>query len=98
MYKTTAKFREQNRRSKLKQRYGISHEGYMILLEEQNGLCAICQLKDEGKYGSALCVDHNHDTGVVRGLLCHNCNTGLGKFLDSTEMLDKAKQYLKENN
>ena len=57
----------------------------------QEGLCAICGLPETDK---RFCVDHNHKTGVVRGLLCANCNKGLGHFFDSIESLEKAKSYL----
>ncbi len=71
--------------------YGLSEEEYMKKLNEQDNLCAICGKKDEGK---VLCVDHNHATGQVRGLLCHNCNVGLGNFKDSPEIIQSAIAYL----
>lgn len=68
--------------------YGIEPEQYDIMFQEQKGLCAICQKKKK------LCVDHDHSTGKVRGLLCHNCNRGLGSFYDNTSFLNKAVEYL----
>jgi len=69
--------------------YGISIKDYEVLLGEQRGLCLICSSSD-----IKLFVDHDHNTGKVRGLLCSTCNTGLGMFKDSVEILNKAKEYL----
>lgn len=87
--------KEQWRRYGLKFRYGITQEEYTDLLLRQKGLCALCGTSSQGKKGAALCVDHDHETGQIRGLLCHNCNTGLGKFKDSIEFLELAIKYLK---
>ena len=74
-------------------RYGINQLDYTKMLEAQDHSCAICGTEDPSpkKY---LCVDHNHDTGEVRGLLCHSCNTGLGMFKDDPNNLLKANEYL----
>jgi hypothetical protein len=72
-------------------------EEYQELLEEQAYGCAICGVKSN-KNGSRLCVDHNHATGSIRGLLCHDCNTTLGKFNDEVEMFYKAIDYLEKYN
>lgn len=66
---------------------------YEKLLEAQNGCCAVCGAT-ENKNGTRLCVDHCHTTGQIRGLLCHDCNTGIGKLGDSKEGLMKAIKYL----
>jgi hypothetical protein len=63
------------------------------MLQQQNGLCAICKKTETGKT-SNLCVDHCHKTGKVRGLLCNNCNKGLGLFKDNPEVLLNASAYL----
>jgi Autographiviridae endonuclease VII len=64
---------------------------YQTLITHQEGKCAIC-----GEFpNKKLCHDHDHDTGLIRGLLCHNCNTGLGHFKDSEKLLLKAIEYLK---
>ena len=84
------KYREANRRSYLKQEYGISVEEYEALLASQNGVCAICKKKDRKR----LCVDHCYDTRTVRGLLCTKCNIGLGQFDDDIERLRAAIAYL----
>ncbi len=73
--------------------YGLSEEEYMILIHGQSNLCAICRKKVETKM---LCVDHDHATGKVRGLLCGNCNIGLGNFKDNPKLLEAAIAYLLE--
>lgn len=75
----------------LKDTYGISLEQYHQLLEKQGGKCAICS-----DLLAKIYVDHCHESGVVRGLLCITCNTGLGKFGDSIELLQKAVLYLQK--
>jgi hypothetical protein len=71
-------------------RYGITQEEFDQLMVEQDGACAICV----NPFILAPHVDHCHATGSVRGLLCTNCNTGLGKFRDSVENLQRAIAYL----
>ena len=75
--------------------FNLTKEQYLDMLEKQNHVCAICGNKDNNK---KLAVDHCHTTGVIRGLLCSSCNTSLGKFKDSVELLQNAIQYLKDNN
>lgn len=76
----------------LKYNYGITLETYNIMLEAQNGVCAICG--GVNKNGKPLFVDHCHETGYVRQLLCHHCNSGLGMFKDNPELLNLASIYL----
>jgi len=78
------------RRSKLK-KYGLTEADYDTLLEKQGNVCAIC---DKPSNGKALHIDHNHETGEIRGLLCHNCNRGLGYFQDNWCLLSIAQKYL----
>lgn len=88
-------------RSRFMQRtYGITFSDYRRLFSKQGGKCAICRcappsgvIDEDAKV--TLCVDHDHATGEVRGLLCGNCNSGLGMFRDSTESLQNAIEYLK---
>lgn len=77
-------------------RVHITHEAYDLLFKRQNGCCAICGVKQD-KLSYSLAVDHNHKTGVVRGLLCHNCNQGLGDFKsdDGINLLQIAISYIK---
>jgi hypothetical protein len=84
---------EAGRPSYYMKKYGITVEDYNRMFISQGGNCAICNKPDERR----LCVDHDHDTGKVRELLCNHCNTGLGKFLDSRELLEVAKNYLKKH-
>lgn len=73
-----------------KARYGITVEDYDVLLAEQGGKCAVC-----GEVPShRLHVDHDHETGRVRGLLCTWCNKGLGSFRDDPDKLLSAAAYL----
>lgn len=68
---------------------------YDNLLASQNNTCAICE-RPAGEHSTykELAVDHDHETGVVRGLLCAQCNVGLGMFQHKVELLLKAVQYL----
>lgn len=81
----------------LRNKFGITLAEYGEMLVKQGGVCAICERAEtdtrNGKV-KALAVDHDHETGVVRALLCVACNTGLGKFRDDPELLLKAKKYL----
>lgn len=78
----------------LQYKYGMSLFDYERLLEKQNNVCAICG-QGETRPNKALAVDHCHETGKVRGLLCQRCNTMLGGSKDNTEILAKAIEYLK---
>lgn len=81
---------EYSRWYSLKKKFGLSKEQYEALLEGQNHVCAIC-----GKgCTKALAVDHCHTTGKVRGLLCNNCNRGVGHLKDSVENMTNAITYL----
>ena len=72
-------------------KYGISREQYEQMLVNQNNCCAICNKK----IGWEAAVDHCHTTNKVRGLLCRNCNLGLGGFKDNIETIRKAIAYVK---
>lgn len=78
----------------LKNKYKITLEQYNNMLIKQKGVCAICKTNLNKK---ALSVDHCHSTGKVRGLLCHNCNMGLGTFKDNMFILQEALNYLQIN-
>jgi hypothetical protein len=80
----------------LKYQYGITLEKYLEILEAQNGRCKICGTDIPGGKGS-FHVDHCHDSGKVRGLLCHYCNVGIGNFKDNISTLASAILYLKEH-
>jgi hypothetical protein len=87
--------RASQRKSRLKRLYGISPEEFDALLASQEGLCAICKTDDpRGANGGSWQVDHDHDTGEIRGILCFGCNVGLGKFSDDPILLAQAIDYL----
>lgn len=83
------------REAKLKREFGITLEEYDSVLQNQGGVCAICgKVPSESK---PLGVDHNHETGKVRGLLCDNCNLILGLAHDNSDILSKAAIYLENS-
>lgn len=78
-------------------KYGLKPEEFDCLLESQGKVCAICQQSGERIHRgckAGLVVDHDHKTGRTRGLLCSNCNHGLGHFRDDPQLLKKAAEYL----
>jgi len=77
---------------RIERRYGLDRATLLRMLERQNGVCAICHQLCAHK--KRLNVDHDHRTGKVRGLLCWNCNTSLGKFQDNPALLYEAARYL----
>ena len=86
------------RRKGLWEGYKMTLEEYQKMHDEQGGKCLICnqETKGRGKKKNQLAVDHCHETGKIRGLLCNYCNTGLGLFRDNISLLEKASNYLKE--
>ena len=86
------------RSAKLKYNYGITVEDYERMVEAQGGVCAICgkssQEANPGHWKERLAVDHCHETGKVRGLLCNNCNAGIG-HLGSESVALAAAAYLR---
>lgn len=97
-YYTKEQRSEYSREWSLKKKYSISAEEYSQLLNGQNGVCAICQGIEKHKYPSGkirdFAVDHDHETGAIRGLLCTNCNRAIGYLGDSPERLRAAADYL----
>jgi len=81
----------------LKRNYGISIEKYEEMYNSQNGKCYICGSHSDDQ-DKGLSVDHCHDSGQIRKLLCGNCNTALGSFKDSIDILKKAISYLEDHN
>ena len=80
------------RKSDLKRNYGMTIENYNQMFVNQNGACLICG--KSSLTSKHLNIDHNHQTGKVRGLLCQFCNTGLGNFKDDKSLLMRAFKYL----
>ena len=90
---------KRERASRIKKQYGITIDQASSMLLQQGGGCAICakplSIEQEGKLAADYShIDHCHTTGKVRGILCNNCNHGVGKFMDSPELLRKAANYL----
>jgi hypothetical protein len=99
------KFREANpiplekqREYNFRYQYGIGMDEYYTLLEQQNYVCLICNTKHGEKDKQRLHVDHCHETGKVRGLLCHNCNVVLGLSKENIDIFKKMISYLEEHS
>ena len=84
---------ERIRQRNVARMYNISLAEYDDMLETQGYACAICSRSAEDN-GMRLSVDHDHTTGMVRGLLCITCNQGIGCFRDNTKLLNNAILYL----
>lgn len=88
------KYANTRKNSKLKARYGITLEEFNEIFLQQNGCCKICGTH-QADLRETLSVDHCHITLNVRGLLCGDCNRGIGLFKDSIDNLTKAINYLR---
>lgn len=92
------------RNRSLLRRYGLTEIDYVALLQQQGGVCAICRQppavvtgqRYANRYGR-LHVDHDHETGRVRGLLCGNCNRGIGMLKHDPALLRNAIVWLEDN-
>lgn len=73
-------------------KFGITTEQYDLMLKKQKGVCAICKNTCRSKRN--LAIDHSKKTGQVRGLLCMQCNLGIGHFGDDVALIKKAAMYL----
>jgi len=86
------------RQRNLKHRFGVDLEWYEKQFKKQNYSCAICETKTNKTVGDRqfwnFSVDHCHDSGKIRGILCNNCNRALGLFQDNPELLKKAASYV----
>jgi len=82
------------KKKRLKADWGLTLEEYQEMLNQQNNKCAICGSTD--LKGKQRAIDHNHTTGKIRGILCNNCNNGLGRFKDNINFLQNAIKYLKD--
>jgi hypothetical protein len=74
---------------------GVTDDDYWKMYRAQKGRCGICLRRLYSRRYKAFCVDHDHDTGEIRGLLCHNCNRALGMFRDDVEALQRAQAWVK---
>jgi len=91
--------RARHSRTNPKEMYGLTAEQYQQLLHQQNGKCAICNgcVNSSRIKHTELCIDHCHETGVVRGLLCSRCNLGIGNFGDRLDLIKSAVKYLEKH-
>ena len=79
-------------------RYGLTHEQFEVMLEAQDGRCAICRTDTpKGSGGFHWCVDHDHVTGQVRGILCGHCNQGIGMLQDDPDVIAGAAWYVRKH-
>lgn len=90
------KYPEKYRDSRLRATFGITALHYDQMLAEQNGCCACCGVSQDS-LNRKLAVDHCHDTDMVRGLLCSNCNLALGQVGDNIEVLQNMIAYLRKH-
>lgn len=74
--------------------YGLTSAEYLEMYDAQDGKCAICGYSQDGKW---LAVDHCHETGAVRGLLCNDCNLMLGNSGDRPDVLESGAEYLRRS-
>ena len=86
----------------LQRNFGLSLAEYREILETQNNACAICGKKNgsdlhSGTRTKQLSVDHDHKNGIVRGLLCNDCNRAIGQLQDDPRLLRKAAEYLEKH-
>ena len=88
--------KERQRINRMKHLYGITFEEYEKMFSKQEGKCKICNKKLERNKRSH--IDHCHISKRVRGLLCNNCNSGLGNFMDDVSILSQAIKYLQSRN
>lgn len=99
-WKDPEKGRQQSKDSIRKSRFGIEKHEYQEMVNRQNNLCAICneleKLKSRNGTVAALSIDHDHETGAIRALLCRKCNFMIGCANDDPELLKKAIEYLYE--
>jgi hypothetical protein len=86
--------RERHRLRSVERRYGLTPVEYDALLSAQNGVCGICGGPQTGKNWH---VDHDHETGKVRGILCNGCNCALGNMRDDPKLLRAAADYLEKH-
>jgi len=97
-YENREKIIKKDRVNHLRRKYGVTQEWYDEQLKLQDGGCKICGTKDPGKGLKHFHVDHSHETGKVRGLLCHSCNTGIGLFKEDVNLIEKAIEYVNRHS
>lgn len=101
----TARNRESRQAYNRRRDFGLEHDDFMAMMEDQSGLCAICgidmesarQIMPTGWTRTGVNVDHCHESGLVRGLLCSPCNKGLGQFRDNPDAMRAAAEYVEKH-
>jgi len=88
--------RQKERRNNLKYKFGLTVQQYDKMFQDQGGECKICSIA-QSQLKKKLCVDHNHDTGRIRGLLCDSCNRAMGLLKESIPVIEKIIDYLKKD-
>ena len=88
------KNQDYRRQQRLERRYGITHEDYLQMLVRQAGVCAVCSRPEALTRYGRLSIDHNHETGEIRGLLCDGCNASLGHLQEDPETIRKLADYI----
>lgn len=88
------KIKHTAKKTRTKQRFGISLDEYELHMKSTNGKCYICGIKPK----RVLCCDHNHKTGDIRKPLCHKCNMLVGIYENTPELLVKISEYVIEHN
>lgn len=83
--------------NRLLRNLGITTEQYRLIMDEHNGQCDICGTTEPGGPHKTFNLDHDHETGEIRGILCRRCNTSIGQFQDSVTLLRKAADYLNKH-
>ena len=86
-------------RGHIRRKFGLTPEDFWAMSESQGNTCAICDKPEgEGNRRTKLTIDHDHESGKIRGLLCHNCNTAIGLANDDSARLRRAADYLDHHN
>lgn len=93
LYRKTEKGKSRKWESAIRLRYGITAKIYETMLAEQGGVCAVCKSPSSGRKSPKFHIDHDHDSGALRGLLCNTCNNGMG-LTDSPDLLLAKVAYL----
>ena len=99
--KGTKKYKRAVYAGNIKRKYGVTIEQYDLMFKCQDGVCAICHKPEPRHYNGVrmrLAVDHNHDTGEARQLLCSKCNFVIGLAQEDPDILEKAVSYLNKHN
>lgn len=101
VYRLTEKGQIVQKRNNLKFYYGITLEQYNTLFDSQSGVCAVCGFPETVLYKgtlTSLAVDHNHQTGKIRGLLCQSCNVALGHLKENPVIIKSLLEYINRHD